>query len=137
MIRWLLGAVLLAASLGTAHAADLAPLTQYGQQFNSETTGAPNAAVTATLAGATNLSVRLYGVAVRCSTTSFASFSVQNGVSGPTWFSSDASFTSNNTRTVSWIPPLTFPPGATAVVTLGACGLGTASGVLGVQADQY
>lgn len=120
-----------------ARGADIAPLSQYGLQLNSEVNGAANTAVTTTLTGVTNRSVRLYSIAVRCSTTSFASVSVQNGVSGPIWFSGDASFTSANTKTVAWIPPLTFPPGGTAVITLGACGLGLAGGVLGVQADQY
>jgi hypothetical protein len=101
--------------------------------LNSQTTGAANTAVTATLTGAANTRVHLYSLAAWCSAGS-ASLTVQDGAT--TIWSTPTGTVGTTILTAAWPVGLTATTAANLVVTLGACGANN-TGTLIVQADRF
>lgn len=100
--------------------------------LNSETTGAADTAVTATLAGATGERVHLRAIDARCSAGT-ASVTVDDGAT--TIWSSAADEVGTTRFRETWPVALTGDTGNTMTVTLSTCGAGN-TGTLTVQADR-
>lgn len=102
--------------------------------LNSQTTGAANTAVPITLTGSVGQYVHVYGVTARCGTAAdVATLTITDA--GTTIWSSAANEVTTANYAVSWPTGLTFSNGGNAVITLGACTVGT--GTVIVQADRF
>lgn len=110
--------------------------TQGFTLFNSQTTGAANTAVTATIAAAASVRAQLYEINAYCSAGT-ATLTVTDG--GTTiWATNGAEVPSTAaTRFVKqWPTALTGATNSAMVVTLGTCGVGN-TGTLAVQASRW
>jgi len=101
--------------------------------FNTQTTGAANTAVTATIAAAAGTRAHLYAVDASCSAGT-SSVTVQDGAT--TIWSTTATEVGTSRLRVTWNPGLTGTTNTAMTVTLAACGVGN-TGTLAVQADRF
>jgi hypothetical protein len=104
---------------------------------NSHTTGAAATAVVVTIAGVASQQVHVYSLEARCNTAADTTTGVTLTDGGTTKWSTgptDVPAASVNYGR-PWVPGYTAASGATVVITLAACSVGT--GTLIVQADQF
>jgi len=113
-------------------AGSLPPSAQPMTLANSESTSAPNTAVSVTLSHLTLARGHLFSVGARCSAGT-AQLTVTDG--GTAIWSTGATEVGTTTFTKSWNPGLAAGANNNLVITLGTCGVGN-TGTLDVQASQ-
>lgn len=101
--------------------------------FNSQTTGAANTAVTATLTGVQGTRAHVYSLNAWCSAGT-AQITITDGAT--TIFTTLAAEVTTTRLRIEWPTGLTGTTATTMTVTLSTCGVGN-TGTLSVQGDRF
>lgn len=133
MIRLLVVVVVLLLSVGGAQAQTYVWPSQR-VPVNSSTVSSANTAVTHTITGVQNRTIRIESLSAYCSAGT-SSITITDG--GTTTWRSPTGFISTSIVGVAWPVPYTSnAPGNTVVVTLATCGSSN-TGTLNVQHEMY